>query len=52
MTSSSPVRKSLGILFCSVVALFLTVSASRKSQVAAPKPAANPRLLWTYDTGG
>ena len=45
-------RVHLSVLFLAAAILLPAVAVSRESRAEAPKPAGNPRLLWTYDAGG
>lgn len=52
MTSSGRLRKSLGVLSLPVVAFFVAAEPRHQNPIDAPKAVADPRPLWTYDTGG
>ena len=54
MRGAKPVRRVGLPKVCAVpiAALILAFAVSHESRLEASDPAANPRILWTYDAGG
>jgi len=52
MLSSERIQRFLGVPSLLMVVLFVATAPGHQSPTEAPKPVADSRPLWTYDTGG